>query len=85
MSSPPRETVTISAAPRSPAAERAVRPVSAVLAGQYGRNGLALSRPSLVGRKGGQEILEMPLSSGERAALSAAAEQMREAIESLKL
>ena len=48
-------------------------------------NGLALSLPSIVGRKGLQEILEMPLSSGERAALSTSAEQMREAIESLKL
>ncbi|MCI9460480.1 MAG: L-lactate dehydrogenase [Oscillibacter sp.] len=65
--------------------ERAVLPVSAVLDGQYGMNGLALSLPSIVGRKGLQEILEMPLSSGERAALSASAEQMREAIESLKL
>lgn len=65
--------------------ERAVLPVSAVLDGQYGMNGLALSLPSIVGRKGLQEILEMPLSSGERAALSTSAEQMREAIESLKL
>ena len=65
--------------------ERAVLPVSAVLDGQYGMNGLALSLPSIVGRKGLQEILEMPLSKEERAALTASAEQMREAIGTLKL
>ena len=65
--------------------ERAVLPVSAVLDGQYGMNGLALSLPSVVGRKGLQEILEMPLSGEERAALTASAEQMREAIGTLKL
>ena len=65
--------------------ERAVLPVSAVLDGQYGMNGLALSLPSIVGRKGLQEILEMPLSGEERAALEASAEQMREAIGTLRL
>ena len=65
--------------------ERAVLPVSAVLDGQYGMNGLALSLPSIVGRKGLQEILEMPLSGEERAALAASAEQMWEAIGTLKL
>ena len=65
--------------------ERAVLPVSAVLDGQYGMNGLALSLPSIVGRKGLQEILEMPLSGEERAALASSAEQMREAIGTLRL
>ena len=65
--------------------ERAVLPVSAVLDGQYGMNGLALSLPSIVGRKGLQEILEIPLSGEERAALEASAEQMREAIDTLRL
>ena len=65
--------------------ERAVLPVSVVLDGQYGMNDLALSLPSIVGRKGVREILEMPLSKEELAALAASAEQMREAIGSLKL
>ncbi len=65
--------------------ERAVLPVSAVLDGQYGMNGLALSLPSIVGRKGLQEILEMPLSGEERRALAASAEQMRAVIGTLEL
>ena len=65
--------------------ERAVLPVSAVLDGQYGMNGLVLSLPSIVGRKGLQEILEMPLSREEQAALEDSARQMREAIGTLRL
>ncbi|MCI8525486.1 MAG: L-lactate dehydrogenase [Oscillospiraceae bacterium] len=65
--------------------EHAVLPVSVVLEAQYGLEGLALSLPSIVGRAGLQEILEIPLSPQERAALEASAKQMREAIASLHL
>ena len=65
--------------------EHAVLPVSAVLEGEYGLEGLALSVPSIVSREGLQEILEMPLSEDERKALGVSAEQMREAIDTLEL
>lgn len=65
--------------------EHAVLPVSAVLEGEYGLEGLALSVPSIVGRSGLQEVLEMPLSGDERAALAASAAQMREAIGTMEL
>ena len=65
--------------------EHAVLPISAVLDGQYGLNGLALSLPSIVSRNGLQEILEIPLSQDEQAALRASADQMREAISTLNL
>ena len=65
--------------------ERAVLPVSCVLEGQYGLEGLALSLPAVLGRSGLEEVLEIPLSPGERAALAASAAQMREAIASLGL
>lgn len=65
--------------------EHAVLPVSAVLEGEYGLEGLALSVPSIVSRGGLQEILEMPLSGKEREALNASAEQMRKAIGTLGL
>ena len=65
--------------------ERAVLPVSVALNGQYGMEGLALSLPSIVGREGVQEILEIPLSREEQAELEASAEQMREAIGTLRL
>ena len=65
--------------------ERAVLPVSVVLDGQYGLEGLALSIPSIVGRNGLKEILEIPLSGEEQQALDASARQMKAAIASLAL
>ena len=65
--------------------ERAVLPVSAVLEGQYGLEGLCLSVPAVVGRRGLEEVLEIPLSPRERAALKASAGQLREAIAALGL
>ena len=63
--------------------EHAVLPISVVLDGQYGLDGLALSIPSLVGRNGLEEILEIPLSPDEQQALDTSARQMQEAIASV--
>ena len=65
--------------------ERAVLPISVVLEGQYGLGGLALSIPSIVGREGLREILEIPLSGAENGALRLSARQMQEAIAALDL
>lgn len=65
--------------------EHAVLPISVVLNGQYGLDGLALSIPSIVGRNGLEEILEIPLSGEEERALRDSAQQMREVISTLKL
>ena len=65
--------------------ERAILPVSVVLGGQYGLRDLALSIPSIVGRRGVEQILDIPLADGEREALNASAAQLREVIEGLEL
>ena len=65
--------------------EKAVLPISAVLEGQYGLEGLCLSVPSIVGKGGLEEVLEIPLSAEEREALAASAKQMQEAIASVGL
>lgn len=65
--------------------EKAVLPISAVLEGQYGLEGLCLSVPSIVGKGGLEEVLEIPLSAQEREALAASAKQMQEAIASVGL
>lgn len=65
--------------------EHAVLPVSVVLDGQYGLRGLALSIPSLVGRNGLEDVLEIPLSPGEQRDLENSVQQMKEAIASLDL
>ena len=65
--------------------ERAILPVSVVLGGQYGLRDLALSIPAIVGRRGVEQILEIPLDDGEREALTASAAQLREVIGGLDL
>lgn len=65
--------------------EHAVLPISVVLDGQYGLDGLALSIPSIVGRGGLEDILEIPLSGEEESALRNSARQMHEVISTLKL
>lgn len=65
--------------------EQAVLPVSAVLEGEYGLRGLALSLPAVVGRRGLEEVLEIPLDQRERQALDASARQLQTAISGLAL
>ncbi len=65
--------------------ERAVLPISAVLGGQYDLRELALSIPAIVGRRGVEQILEIPLSPEEGEALHASAAQLREVIKQLDL
>ena len=65
--------------------EHAVLPVSAVLDGQYGLKNLALSIPSIVGRRGLEEVLEISLSREEGEALFASARQLEEVIQSLQV
>ena len=65
--------------------EHAVLPISAVLEGEYGLEGLALSIPSIVGRNGLEKTLEIPLAPPERAALDRSAQQMKEAISGLRI
>ena len=66
--------------------ERAILPVSVVLGGQYdGLRDLALSIPAIVGRRGVEQILEIPLADSEREALHNSAQQLREVIGALEL
>ena len=64
--------------------ERSVLPVSTVLNGQYGLEGLALSVPSVVGKDGVEEVLEIPLSQKEQEALAASAAQLKSVIRTLE-
>ena len=65
--------------------QESVLPVSVVLEGQYGLDGLCLSIPSVVGKNGLESILEIPLSPEEDEALHASARQLKEVIAQLEL
>ena len=65
--------------------QESVLPVSVVLEGQYGLDGLCLSIPSVVGKNGLESVLEIPLSPEEDEALHASARQLKEVIAQLDL
>ncbi len=60
--------------------EHSILPVSVLLNGEYGINGLCLSIPSVVGSTGVEKILEIPLSGTEQRELSASAAALAEAV-----
>ena len=63
----------------------AVLPVSNLLQGQYGIDGLCMSIPAVVGRNGVEDTLEIPLSPAEREALRDSAATLRGVVDSLEL
>lgn len=65
--------------------EHAVLPISVVLDGEYGLDGLCLSIPSIVGKDGVHKVLEIPLDESEYAALHASADRLCEVITHLDL
>ncbi|HWS98694.1 MAG TPA: L-lactate dehydrogenase [Pyrinomonadaceae bacterium] len=64
--------------------ERTVLPVSTMMSGQYGIEGIYLSLPCVVGREGVSGVIELPLSDEERAGLRASAEILRHSYDSLR-
>ena len=57
--------------------EHTVLPVSTLLAGQYGIDGVYLSLPCVVGRGGVERVMELPLDEAEITALRASADVLR--------
>jgi L-lactate dehydrogenase len=64
--------------------ERTILPVSAMTSGQYGIAGVYLSLPCVVGRKGVEKIVELPLSEQERKGLLKSAAILNTTYETLK-
>jgi L-lactate dehydrogenase len=64
--------------------EHTVLPVSTMLKGQYGISDVYLSLPCVVGRRGVERIIELPLDEEERAGLHASAEVLRRSLISLR-
>ena len=64
-------------------AENAVLPVSAIMQGAYGIDGVALSLPSIVGINGVYRMLEMPLDDIETRQLQASAETLQNTLTKL--
>ena len=61
--------------------ERSVLPVSSLITGHYGVDGVCLGVPSIVGRGGVQAVLDIPLAPEELAQLQRSARKMRALID----
>jgi L-lactate dehydrogenase len=51
--------------------------VSSPLVGQSGINGIAISMPAIVGRRGVEEVLNLPLSEPELEAFQSSAQNLK--------
>lgn len=60
--------------------EHTILPVSSVLEGEWGLDGVALSLPSVVGRRGVERILDLPITKQERVKLNASAEAIMDTL-----
>lgn len=58
--------------------EHSVLPVSSMISGHYGVEGICLGVPSIVGRGGVEAVLDIPLSAEELARLQSSARKMKE-------
>lgn len=61
--------------------EHSVLPVSSMISGHYGVEGICLGLPSIVGRGGAEAVLDIPLSQEELARLQSSARKMQELID----
>lgn len=65
--------------------EHSIMPVSALLAGEYGISGVCIGVPCVVGSKGIEDILEIPLSEPELRRLRFSASKLHDTISTLRL
>jgi malate dehydrogenase len=65
--------------------QRRILPCAAWLQGEYGLSGIFLGVPCKLGRGGLEQIIEVELTSDERAALDKSAEAVREPMKALKI
>jgi L-lactate dehydrogenase len=64
--------------------EHSVLPVSAMTGGEHGIEGVYLSLPCVIGRRGVERVIELPLSESEAAGLRASADILRRTYEGLR-
>ncbi|MGY0616960.1 lactate/malate family dehydrogenase [Vibrio sp. FJH11] len=63
--------------------ERSVLPVGTMMSGQYGLNGVVLSLPTVVGKRGAESVLTHPFSGEELKTLRAISENLRAVVENV--
>ena len=64
--------------------EKAIMPASMELDGEYGETGLFVGVPSVIGKDGVEQVIELPLTDEEKATFHACCEGVRKNMEHLK-
>ena len=65
--------------------ENAVLPVTSLMEGEYGLEGLCISVPTIVSQKGAEKVLEIPLNDEEKEKLLSSAKELKEVLDGLDL
>lgn len=61
--------------------EHAVLPLSVSMNGEYGLHDLHIGTPAVVGRKGLEQVIEMPLNEDEQKRMEASAKQLKDVMD----
>jgi len=64
--------------------EKAIMPASAELRGEYGEDGLFIGVPCVIGAGGVEQVVELPLTDGEKARFHTCCQDVRHNMEHLK-
>ncbi len=64
--------------------QRTILTVSTPMSGQYGVEGIAISLPTIVGRHGAAEILDLPIDEDERVAFQNSAQTLKDRLAQLR-
>lgn len=57
--------------------ENAVLPLSVQMTGEYGLDGIYIGSPAVVNSEGVKQVIEVPLTDGEKDRMTASAEQLK--------
>lgn len=65
--------------------EHSILPVSSLIKGHYGLDGICMGLPAIVGRSGVEKVLDIPLNDTEQKNLLSSAETLKEVLDEIKL
>jgi len=65
--------------------ERSILPVSSLIEGHYGLDGICMGVPTIVGSSGVQKVLDIPLNEEEQQKLTASADALKNVLDTIEL
>lgn len=65
--------------------EHSILPISSLIQGHYGLDGICMGVPTIVGSSGVQKVLDIPLSEEEQEKLAASADALKKVLDTIQL